>query len=222
MKTITKLLAGAAVALSMSAASAQAAVFIGLSTDGGATITQVFSGGDATFEYLTTNLGGFDTISVEGDPSILPALLHSDVVNVNASGAASVSIFVTRTGISAPTYGGFFSSFSSNNSNNRFTVVTSTYVDDDDDVFGLDTLLASSTFSASGSQSSNFISPGAVPDGVFSVTNRYDISTTGGGTTSPTIILGAVPEPGTWALMIMGFGGAGAMIRSRRRQMAAA
>ncbi len=26
-----------------------------------------------------------------------------------------------------------------------------------------------------------------------------------------------VPEPGTWALMIMGFGGAGAMIRSRRR-----
>ena len=27
----------------------------------------------------------------------------------------------------------------------------------------------------------------------------------------------AVPEPTTWALMIMGFGGAGVMIRSRRR-----
>jgi hypothetical protein len=27
----------------------------------------------------------------------------------------------------------------------------------------------------------------------------------------------SVPEPGTWALMIMGFGGAGAMLRSRRR-----
>jgi hypothetical protein len=27
----------------------------------------------------------------------------------------------------------------------------------------------------------------------------------------------AVPEPGTWALMILGFGGAGAMLRSRRR-----
>lgn len=27
----------------------------------------------------------------------------------------------------------------------------------------------------------------------------------------------AVPEPGTWALMIVGFGGAGAMIRSRRQ-----
>lgn len=31
---------------------------------------------------------------------------------------------------------------------------------------------------------------------------------------------GAVPEPGTWALMIMGFGGAGAMLRSRRRSLA--
>ncbi len=32
----------------------------------------------------------------------------------------------------------------------------------------------------------------------------------------------AVPEPATWALMIAGFGGAGAMIRSRRRQAVAA
>ena len=29
--------------------------------------------------------------------------------------------------------------------------------------------------------------------------------------------VGGVPEPGTWALMILGFGGAGAMLRSRRR-----
>lgn len=33
---------------------------------------------------------------------------------------------------------------------------------------------------------------------------------------------GAVPEPATWALMIMGFGGAGALIRQRRRQAALA
>jgi hypothetical protein len=32
----------------------------------------------------------------------------------------------------------------------------------------------------------------------------------------------AVPEPGTWALMILGFGGAGAMLRSHRRRLVAA
>jgi hypothetical protein len=32
----------------------------------------------------------------------------------------------------------------------------------------------------------------------------------------------AVPEPTTWALMIMGFGGAGAMLRSRRRALVTA
>lgn len=34
-------------------------------------------------------------------------------------------------------------------------------------------------------------------------------------------LAGVVPEPGTWALMIMGFGGAGAMIRRRRAAVAA-
>lgn len=33
--------------------------------------------------------------------------------------------------------------------------------------------------------------------------------------------VGVVPEPGTWALMILGFGGAGAMLRQRRRHVAA-
>nr|WP_165843897.1 PEPxxWA-CTERM sorting domain-containing protein [Phenylobacterium kunshanense] len=32
----------------------------------------------------------------------------------------------------------------------------------------------------------------------------------------------AVPEPGTWALMILGFGSAGAMLRSQRRRIVAA
>ncbi len=34
--------------------------------------------------------------------------------------------------------------------------------------------------------------------------------------------LGAVPEPATWGLMIMGFGGIGAMLRRRRQAVAVA
>jgi PEP-CTERM motif len=37
------------------------------------------------------------------------------------------------------------------------------------------------------------------------------------GTVSFTPSVGAVPEPAAWALMIMGFGGAGAMLRRRRQ-----
>jgi hypothetical protein len=33
---------------------------------------------------------------------------------------------------------------------------------------------------------------------------------------------GGVPEPATWALMIVGFGGAGAMLRRRRAALVAA
>jgi len=36
------------------------------------------------------------------------------------------------------------------------------------------------------------------------------------------LVTGGVPEPGAWALMLLGFGGAGALIRSRRRLAAAA
>jgi len=36
------------------------------------------------------------------------------------------------------------------------------------------------------------------------------------------IIQGGVPEPATWAMMLVGFGGMGALLRQRRRQAAAA
>jgi hypothetical protein len=46
--------------------------------------------------------------------------------------------------------------------------------------------------------------------------------TTPGATYTGSLNIAAIPEPATWALMIMGFGSAGYMIRSRRRAMALA
>jgi len=44
-------------------------------------------------------------------------------------------------------------------------------------------------------------------------TNAFEFDGIGGN-------VAAIPEPGTWALMIMGFGGAGAMIRRRKTALA--
>jgi hypothetical protein len=52
----------------------------------------------------------------------------------------------------------------------------------------------------------------------FSFGTAPDEFVGGGGCTSN---CGAIPEPSTWALTILGFGGAGAMLRRRRRMAAA-
>jgi hypothetical protein len=59
--------------------------------------------------------------------------------------------------------------------------------------------------------------------GGFTFTGTGNVETLRFASTSPgsgglflDSISAAVPEPGTWALMIMGFGGAGAMLRKRR------
>lgn len=46
--------------------------------------------------------------------------------------------------------------------------------------------------------------------------NGFVGETSGDGAYGGNLNIAAVPEPGTWALMIMGFGGAGYMIRRRR------
>jgi hypothetical protein len=69
-------------------------------------------------------------------------------------------------------------------------------------------------------------SPGT--NGLFTVTGSGGTTFTGIELTSSTnsfeidnLAVG-VPEPGVWAMMLMGFGGVGTMIRSRRRQALAA
>ena len=230
MKTFV--LAATAAAATLLAASAQAAVFI--SFDGS---TSVFSqAGDGAFGFVAdcgvagAGCGGFENVTVEGNaPAMLPGLLHSDNVDVNDSGTgpASITIWVTRTGLTS--LGDvFFSSFTSNNLGGGTSVDLETLISASNQLFG-GVSLASFSHSGNGSGSqdvNSFFDTGA---GTYSVTQKYTISATasaGDRSSSPSITLSsgaaAIPEPATWALMIMGFGGAGAMIRSRRGRLAAA
>ena len=225
MRAITKFAAAAAVALTMGTVSAaDAAIYI--SFDG---VTTAATFADGTFIYSTTNIGGFETINVLGDTGAFPALFHSQQVDVNTNGGnANLSVYVTQTDIAGPMpQYGYFSSFTGNNSRDGITVTTSTFADASNGLFG-GTLLSTTTFAPTqGSASLNDVYAAALPPsaGLFSVTHKYEFTDVGvgRGSTSPTITLAAaVPEPGTWALMIIGFGGAGAMLRSRRRSAALA
>jgi hypothetical protein len=70
----------------------------------------------------------------------------------------------------------------------------------------------------------------SLPGGPFNVFAATDLINTTNANTGPvgatlstiTTVTGGIPEPASWALMIMGFGGIGASLRARRRVAAAA
>lgn len=232
MKTLKSLVMAtvAAAALASFASAANAAVFI--SFDGTNTVAGgAFANGVFTFNATCGAIcGGFDAIQVSGDTGTLPTLMHTQSVDAttSAGAAADVTVWVTRNNITSPDYHNFFSAFTSNNSFNAnfvtpFTVTLTNYVDASNGLFG-GVFVSSFSSSAAGSASLNvFGAPGNTGGGLYSVTEKYVIHADafgGAASSSPSIVFagGAVPEPATWGLMILGFGGVGGLIRNRRRQ----
>ncbi len=222
MKTLT--LAASAAAAALLATSASAAVEISL--DGStAAFTQA---GDGVFDFTAicgasgVNCGGFETVTVTGSaPLSLPGLLHTDNVSVNApsSGAASLTIWVTRTDLTS-LGDHYFSSFTSNNQGGAVNVHMETLISASNQLFGGVNLASfdNNTIGSGSKDVNSFFNTGA---GTYSVTEKYVLTAPSSGverSASPTITLAtaAVPEPASWALMIVGFGGAGAMLRRRR------
>jgi hypothetical protein len=227
----TFVLAATTAAAALLANAASAAVYI--SFDG--TTSAFTQAGDGVFTYDAdcgvVNCGGFEAVTVDGSaPPSFPGLLHSDTVTVNtaSTGAADLTIWVTRTDLTNLS-DAFFSSFTSNNQGGAVNVTLDTFISASNELFG-GVNLASFNHNAVGSGSSNVNTVfNTNPNGTYSVTERYIIRAPASSTersSSPTITLAgvpgaAVPEPGTWALMIIGFGGAGAMLRSRRQRISA-
>src|SRR3954454_11815645 len=104
--TFSATIGAAIVALSLTAATANATIFIGLQQDAGPIVTVATSPGFAVF---TGAFGQFENVVVSGfgQPStVLPTLLQTGSVQVNNSGtpdAGVLRIYVTSTGNTAPT-----------------------------------------------------------------------------------------------------------------------
>jgi len=224
MKAFTKIISAAVAAASIAAFAvpANATISIGLQEAGvnGGAITTVATG--ATFASFADSYGTFELTFTSGAQGLTPILLGSTshVQNTTSTGG-TLDVYVTRTNISGPVPLGFFSSFTSNTLPTGWTLTESTWVD-----------LANGTYT--GTEVSNHVFNGPIINdtfehtgtagagaGQYSLTQRYTITATGVGESLATISTAAIPEPATWGLMIMGFGGIGALVRNRRRQTAA-
>jgi hypothetical protein len=197
-------------------------------------ISDSYDGGALTVRGVGTNAGvasfseGVFQVNLETGISGVSPLLNTTSNNQISAADTTLShtldIFITAEGLTSPLgLAGFVSTFQTNFLPAGWTLVERTLLDPTNHAPGdgafAGTPLSSASWSggplvqqATGQQAGN---TGAGP---YSLTAEY-FYTAGPnvtGTASSTIAIAAVPEPGVWALMIFGFGGAGAMLRKRR------
>jgi PEP-CTERM motif len=176
---------------------------------------------DAFFGAVPINGFNVNQITVLGANSYGGSGELLDIGSLNVAtlaGATSLQIVITETGLSAPTATSLLSGLSATASNS--TVTMSLFADPTD--AGLESIL----LAGSGPTTSVGTSSGALttstpftPDGLFSLTGVIDITALNGlsGTElSADDTVAAVPEPSTWAMMILGFLGIGFLAYRRK------
>ena len=219
MKRIVLGLTASVAAIAMAPA-ANASICIGVSTNGGATISNVgCDGGTGSVNYNTTNgVGGlFYNVSATGFPLLNQPNMLTQAVNILTPTAriagGTISIFITETDLTS--FNAPLTSVFTSNTLSGTTATISSYVSAANALW-TGTLLQTANFTGVGTfAAGNMINQ----NGPFSATVRYDINFSGpeGSNFNGTANLTAVPEPATWAMFIGGFGLVGGAMRRRRK-----
>jgi len=172
----------------------------------GGALTQVATGTN-TAVVLNQSYGVFTINNISGS-SDSTFLNSGNSLNTSVSGPGTLSVFITASGLTSPVGGlTFLSSFTEQVLTAGFTVQMLTFLDNANGIFTTTTPLSSQAFSSIGStvQAADATSG----PGLFSLTEEFIITATGTGGASSTIVITAVPETSTWAMMILGFIGVG-------------
>jgi hypothetical protein len=179
---------------------ASAAVFI--EVNGGGTIAT----GSTSATISNVSAGNFTINSITGTSFPAPDYLSSNTIGGSTTGGGTLTIEVTMTGLTQ-LLPSFSSAFGSNVLNGGLTLTEQTFLDTSNGIFTTVTPLGTQTFTAGGFQT-QLTNLGPV-SGPFSITEVYTISGADAGNFNANIDVSAVPEPGTWAMLILGFLGVG-------------
>jgi hypothetical protein len=221
---VAALLASTAIA---SAASA-AVVTIQTSYDGGGIVTQSSTAGNVG--SFVGAVGVYNLNVVTGIVNDIPLLQTTINDGINTAGDHSLDIFVTAQFYNTPlnVAQNFLSTFNTNFLTNGWSVADTTWLSKGNLLPSAGSYdgvtLTSVTMLGSGGllQSSLGFNSADTGTGPYALTTEFHILSHNDGSVLSTTAIAAVPEPATWGLMLVGFGGAGALLRNRRRAVALA
>jgi PEP-CTERM motif len=209
-------LSGVALLVTLASAADASVVTIGFSVGGGAIAVLATGTDSATITAPVPT--GTNSISAFAAPALPTDLLDSTSLNITTAGPLTFSVFITAQGLTSPLgLNTFTSNFTSNTLPAGWSVTEATFISAANGLF-TGTPLSSATFNAIGTSVKTATFNSVAP---FSVTEVYTVNATNAGTVLSTISLSAaVPEPSTWAMMILGFIGVGFMAYRRKDKQA--